>query len=125
MGEKLSQHNFEQSKQRFGRSVARRLIEVGALLAERHRESLGESYPPASQPGEFPHRRTGLLQTSVDYEPKTADEVIRTGSVKVAYDLDVAPHAQYMSGMDRLGISDTKERIRGELEAVFHREPGF
>jgi hypothetical protein len=118
-------HNFEANRQRFRRTVARQLIEVGATLTERHRAMLGVPYPPASKEGEYPHHRSGLLQVSVDYEPKTADQVIANGKVTVSYDLSIAPHGEYMAGMGRLGISDTKDRVRPELEAVFRGEvPG-
>lgn len=40
---------------------------LGALLVRRLRAKLNTPYPPASDPGEYPHRRSGTLRRSVYY----------------------------------------------------------
>lgn len=46
----------------------RDLGRMAAWGARRAKQTLSEPYPPASKPGEAPHRRTGRLRASVDFE---------------------------------------------------------
>jgi hypothetical protein len=118
------QAQFDAAKSRFQKTVGRQLLAVAQRLTDRHRGRLGVPYPPASTKGEYPHRRPGDLLLAVVYNPKTESEAVRQGAVTVSYNLDIAPHAEFMAGMQRLGIADTKDDIRGELEAVLRREEG-
>ena len=57
-GNQFYQHLVEQLDARLG--------EAAEVLATRMRNNLSEDYPPASMPGQSPHRRTGNLQASVE-----------------------------------------------------------
>ncbi len=43
----------------------RRLYAAALAYRDEHQTRLGVPYPPASQPGEYPRRRSGVLQASV------------------------------------------------------------
>jgi hypothetical protein len=48
--------------------LKKRLYKSVVLVANDAKISLSEAYPPASSPGEPPHRRTGRLRASVAFE---------------------------------------------------------
>lgn len=62
------------------------LEQVGNGMLDDLRQTLADDYPPASSPGESPHRRTGYLQESVSWG------VDRFGPI---YTLTVASTALY------------------------------
>lgn len=53
--------------------LVRNVTAAGEQLAKIQRQSLNTPYPPASAPGESPHRRTGDLQASVTSEVDETD----------------------------------------------------
>lgn len=46
--------------------------EMGRLIVQSTRERISIAYPPASVPGESPHRRTGELMNGVGFEVEAA-----------------------------------------------------
>lgn len=64
------------------RGVASILNRVGVAMQKDVKELISEPYPPASQWGEPPHRRTGLLRAGVLMKPATLEDL----SVEVGYD---------------------------------------
>lgn len=75
---------FGQVEDRIRNNVERAL----AHLVDALQENLNTPYPPASDPGEFPHKRTGNLQASVYYQ---FDRRRFTGDIIVD-----APYAVYL-----------------------------
>lgn len=61
---KLAWHG-EELKQRLMTDVQRRMVAAESLAVQAYQAAVGRPYPPASQPGEFPRRRTGRLQTGI------------------------------------------------------------
>lgn len=57
----------------------RKLGEASELLVESTKRMLNVPYPPASQPGEPPHKRTGDLQDAVRAEVDTRNHTARIG----------------------------------------------
>jgi HK97 gp10 family phage protein len=49
------------------RAVADGMEQAARSLVRVMRANLNTPYPPASEPGEFPHKRTGNLRDNVDY----------------------------------------------------------
>jgi hypothetical protein len=49
------------------REIANRLDDAGKVALRQLRKNLSTPFPPASMPGEFPHRRTGELQRRTRY----------------------------------------------------------
>ena len=67
--------------------LATNVGEAAAIVADKMVESINGPYPPASEPGEAPHRRTGDLRASVTSE--VAGLTGRAGAPgKVAYWLE-------------------------------------
>lgn len=62
--------------------------QAGELIVDIVQDLLGELYPPASEPGEAPHLRTGDLQES--YESWINDNVLSIGS-----DAEYAPYLEF------------------------------
>jgi len=79
--------------------IQRRMLTVEALTVEYYREATARSYPPASLPGQFPHRRTGLLQRSL------RSNVNRVSGNRVQLVLtNTAPYAGFLeTGTSRMG----------------------
>jgi hypothetical protein len=111
----------EQEKRRINLLVARKMIAAAEVLRDRHRDDLGVGYPPASRPGEFPHRRTGRMQLSVTVTPSVPEQVVETRTVQVSYHPDVARYAATLKASGRLEIADTAARVRPEMAARFHQ----
>lgn len=68
-----------------------------------HQKNLNTPYPPASKPGEFPHRRTGKLRRSVLWRNRK----------KWAINIRVeAAHAVFLAKMGRKGLADTLKELK-------------
>lgn len=91
----------------FANEMRSRLHQAGEHLVNELKERLDRPWPPSSVPGEYPARRTGVLQESVRYE---LDEI------DLRIDLIAgAPYAQDLVEMKRKMSSDVLEE---EQEAV-------
>lgn len=55
-------------KSKLDREMDRRFQECGIVVSRHAKQLVGVAYPPASSPGEPPHRRTGRLQQSITYD---------------------------------------------------------
>lgn len=113
----------ETAKANFRRDVAKGLLACAAMTQAEEMKELSRSYPPASKANEHPARRTGNLQSAVDYEPKSVDEVARTLRVTVGYQR----RAWYIVPLvirGRLWLANTVERIRPKLAALFAKVAG-
>ena len=113
----------EAAKREFRRAAARGLLACAALAQAEEMKALAKSYPPASREGQHPALRTGNLQSAVDYEPKSVDEVARTLRVTVGYQR----RAWYIVPLvvrGRLWLADTARRIRPQLAALFAKVAG-
>ena len=90
------------------------------FLGERVQESLNVAYPPSSEVGEPPHKRTGNLQRNVDVHETELRGSELVGGVGVS--LDKVPYAGFlefgtarMGGPRpflRVGLYDNEEAIR-------------
>jgi len=108
------------NKVKFLRDVRERL-EVGleyvaAKAAELHRSDLDEEFPPASQPGEFPARRTGNLQDSVIHVLDAGQLVSHFG-----YAAGQAPYFVFLAQAGRLGPIATVIEHKQDLEDAFYQ----
>jgi hypothetical protein len=89
---------------------------AAALAQGALQKALGVQGPPASRPGQIPHRQTGALQRSAYawVVPAGPDEtVIEVGAT--------APHAAAVAAT-RPFIEPVMEQIRGEFEAILFRD---
>lgn len=74
-----------------GRQVKGIMETLGPEMVEDVREYIGEPYPPASAPGQPPHKRSGELAASVSYR------VVELGPNVYTLELEVAAeHAVYL-----------------------------
>ena len=86
---------------------ARALDKVAVELTSNIVHSLTEAYPPASEPGEPPHLRTGQLMGSVDWS--SPDETTRRITAS-------APYAHFLEfGTEKM---DERPFMRPQLEEV-------
>lgn len=92
------------------------LTEVGLEMEDDLRDSIDTAYPPASAPGQAPHRRSGALQRAVY---SVVDEFVDSGPVlTIGYNRSVAPHSEYLTHgtknmAPRPSIAPLVERWRG------------
>ena len=89
------------------------LEQSGQEIADAVRDELDVSYPPASEPGHPPHRRTGRLQEGVSY-------IVRQEGSKTF--LEVAndtPYAGYLEfGTDRIAPRPALEPMKDKFAPV-------
>lgn len=91
------------------------LREVGVEMEDDLRALINTSYPPASAPGQPPHRRSGALQAAVY---SVVEEFVDAGpTVTIAYNNSIAPHAKFLaSGTSKMAprpsIALLKEKWR-------------
>jgi HK97 gp10 family phage protein len=73
--------------------LASNLGDAGEMLADEMAASVGQPYPPASSPGDEPHRRTGNLQASITSELDAEALRVTVGSpVEYALYLELGTH---------------------------------
>lgn len=95
------------------------LISFASSIVEKHKSNIGKQYPPASLPGEYPARRSGRLQRSVYFKPRTADSIRDNGLIKIGYKRggskpDPAFYSQILAARGRLGLADTADSQTSE-----------
>jgi HK97 gp10 family phage protein len=93
------------------------ILRAAMYLKNRIRRNLSTPYPPASDPGEYPHRRTGELRRSVQLQQG------KTGTVRVGANV---PHGRFLelgtSIMEpRPWLSQTLQEERTRLAAIARR----
>lgn len=94
--------------------------EYAGRVADELVEKLGIDYPPASQPGEFPHKRTGKLQGGIVYvtesDGHSFNSVISStrpgGAPGVPGRLNYGLNRPYMTDTYRLVLEDFPNEIR-------------
>lgn len=100
----MSTRNADALRQAAMDALAKRMDDVGKMLVEAIKQALDEPYPPASDPGEYPHKRTGQLQASVSHEVSTLEDGSPVLYVGVSF--DDARYAGYLE----LGTSQMAPR---------------
>ena len=66
-------------------AVHARLRNVAEALRDTIRENVSKPYPPASRPGQYPHRRSGDFMRSIHYRSNRAERSFRVFSANVEY----------------------------------------
>jgi HK97 gp10 family phage protein len=61
------------------------LVKAGQYLQRKLRANLNTPYPPASSPGEMPHRRTGELRDSMDVFTSSDGLAVRVTTEHAGY----------------------------------------
>ena len=87
--------------------LQRRLLAAAVLLQAEHKRDLSKTFPPASNPGQFPAARTFNLRDSVTVVPIK-------GGYRVGY-LANASYIVWLIKRNRKGIHDTARRIMPRL----------
>lgn len=95
------------------------LVSFASQLTEQHKKNIGRQGPPASVPGEYPARRSGRLQRSVYFKPRTADSISDNGVIKIGYKRsgkrpDPAVYSEILAARGRLGLADTADSMANE-----------
>jgi hypothetical protein len=89
--------------------IEARLEDAGDIIREELQFQLGRDWPPSSVPGEFPARRTGNLQRSVDIELDGDD---------TRMEVSVGPEIEYAEDLretGRLMAPEAFEMVRDEV----------
>lgn len=92
--------------------LRQRLLAAAVLLQAEHKRDLSRTFPPASQPGQFPAARTLNLRDSVTVVPIP-------GGHRVGY-LANAGYVVFLAGRGRRTLIDTVNRIRPKLQKVLN-----
>lgn len=101
--------------------AVRRAVADGMEAAAKHlvrvtKANLNTPYPPASSPGDFPHRRTGNLRNAIDYWINR-----KTLSVYVGPNTD-APYAWHLErGTSRMAARPFLAPSYGQIKASMKR----
>lgn len=78
--------NGPQIVAKVGDIMEKRLRRAAEFLVGQIRKALNQPYPPASRPGQPPHKRTGILASSIAYEiHRAGDRITATVGSHVAY----------------------------------------
>lgn len=86
------------------------LNEIGIEMLDDLREKIDIKSPPSSEPYMPPGRRTGNLQNSTYYSVDQA-----SFTVKVAYNLEVAPYGQFLEeGTAKMAPRPALRRVQSE-----------
>ncbi len=97
------------------RRLAAKVRAAAGVLVVEHKRALGTRYPPASTPGEYPAKRTGNLQSSVQAVP--LDKV----SYRVGYS-GRAPYVVRLSTyMHRLHLSNSVPGATPKMRAALRK----
>ncbi len=100
--------------------LAANLGEAAGLVADKMVESINGPYPPASEPGESPHRRTGDLRASVTSEVDGL--VARAGAPgKVAYWLETGTTKMAARPFVRPALAENLDEVRATVTAGIGR----
>lgn len=102
---------YSSAMTRVRHSIVNLLMDHGQRLASKIKENIGDSYPPASGHGQFPHRRSGELQDGIvvigDYDDMTANVV------------SMAPHGKILEKSGRSFMKRTfEEHGPGVLDGI-------
>lgn len=89
--------------------MKRRLERAARAVAARIRKNIGTQGPPHSVPGEYPHRVSGELQSSIRVETDS-----RSLTVRIVAD---APHAEMVEAK-RPYLRRTLREMRSELRSI-------
>lgn len=101
---------------------AEALLRAAVFFQAQHMHRLNIPNPSPhlnpSKPGEYPKKRTGVLQGSVLFEPTDPGEVARLRTIRVG----LANNAFYGNVLalnyDRKGLLDTLEELRPQLQSL-------
>lgn len=99
------------------RQIAANLHAIAKLIQDETRRELDVAYPPASRPGESPHRRTGNLQRK-----QYAHADIRTQTIEVG---NTAPYAQDLIESGRAWQRKVIDRLRPQIDGHERRNMPF
>lgn len=87
----------------------RQFDEAGKAIVAHTRALVGIQYPPASSPGQPPHRRTGAFQRSVEYTTRR-----RSGEPAVRI-YSTSPYGDYLNdGTTRMAARPWRQRAYRE-----------
>lgn len=73
-GPRISESGLELFVARVRQALVGALNDIGERAVEELRESISTPYPPASEPGERPHRRSGALAGGVTHSVQVESE---------------------------------------------------
>lgn len=92
-------------KSKFDREMERRFEQCGAVVSRHAKQLVGVQYPPASSPGNPPHRRTGAFQQSITYEVRK-----RSGQPAVRI-YSTSPYGDFLNdGTSRMAARPWRQR---------------
>ena len=98
--------------------LAANLGEAAGIVADRIVESINGPYPPASSPGDPPHRRTGRLRASVasEVDADTLTAVVGAPG-KVAYWLETGTRKMAARPFVRPALLNNLDQVRAAAAA--------
>jgi hypothetical protein len=98
------------------------LMRIAAEVQSSLVNELGTMNPPPyvtpSQPGEYPRKRTGFLQSQVVYEPTSKAAIASQGSVRVGYSQNAFYGSILEIARKRLGLLATMDSLKGRIEEL-------
>jgi HK97 gp10 family phage protein len=103
---KIVQDNSAEIKKKMEALIIKRLTRVGVMLSNEMKILVNEPFPPASEDGEPPHKRTGTLQRSIQHWP------VENKTVQVGSDSEYAPHLEF--GTKKMGARPFIRRALNE-----------
>lgn len=98
-------------------AAMRGLVKAAQFLVRDIRKALNTPFPPASEEGEYPHKRTGNLRKEIDYWEDTSGMAVEVGaSVDAQYWSDLEYGTKNMG--PRPFVRPRADAMKSELEAI-------
>jgi hypothetical protein len=115
----IHQHVLEQLRL----LAADRLLLAAKVLRSQLRDRINTPYPPASKPGEYPHRRSGTGYRELFIIPETPEGIVQNGmDVWIGWS-NLAWYMPFLElKRDRKGIFSLLEELRPRLAEIIGRE---
>lgn len=103
--------------------VAKRMLLAAMVFRATLRDNISTPYPPASQPGEYPHLRTGTGYKEIFVIPDTPEGIVDDGlNVWVGFS-NLAWYMPFLEReRDRLGIFYLFNEMQPRLRAIMAGE---
>lgn len=117
--------NTQEFLRKFEDKIVAGLKAAGQTIVEEHRQRISTPYPPASQPGEYPHLRTGQGSDNLDFfvEEESLELAVGFRQDIGPYPPHVIPGGQHMEILrqlfDRKGLDHTILDIQPEIVDSF------
>lgn len=110
--------NGAKCKRAWRLEAAQRVHNAAVFFVKEAEKLLGNPHPPASKPGQYPRKRSGILSRGITFTPSTVMAIYRTLRVKMGYTRKAWYGTILEKKRKRLGLQAMQRRLRKQLANV-------